>query len=234
MQVPPALSLQDISVEVTGESTRNDRTQGAGQNEISVDCTRIFAHRGNAMSELRHLLEYRGEHIFTTLGACPSVCAAYKLLLDGDHEGAENRFRRILKDDPKDNESLAGLAICLAEEGGRFLTAEKLAKQAVRLDKTSAAGYIGLGYIYLLGGRIDEGFKHLMKAKHLAPRDPRLHRGFALYDRERPPVLSGMSRKHPVNQVLNEVRNIKRNPRALALLFVGVVGGLYLAGNLVI
>ncbi len=186
------------------------------------------------MSELRHLLEYRGEHIFTTLGACPSVCAAYKLLLDGEHEAAEERFRRILKDDPRDNEALAGLAICVAEGGGRFLTAEKLAKQAVKLDKSSAAGYIGLGYVNLLGGRIEEGFKHLMKAKHLAPRDPRLHQGFALYDRERPPVIAGLSRKHPVNQVLNEARNLKRNPRAMALVVAAVVGGLYLAGSLVV
>ncbi len=185
------------------------------------------------MSELRHLLEYRGEHIFTTLGACPSVCAAYKLLLDGDHEAAEARFRRILKDNPKDNEALAGMAVCVAEEGGRFLTAEKLARQAVRLDKSSAAGYIALGYVNLLGGRIEEGFKFLMKAKHLAPRDPRLQKGFALYDRERPPVIAGLSRRHPLNRTLNEVRNIKRNPAAWALAAAVVVGGLYLAGNLV-
>lgn len=186
------------------------------------------------MSELRHLLEYRGENIFTTLGACPSVCAAYKLLLDGDHEAAETRFRRILQENPKDNEALAGLAICVAEDGGRFLTAEKLARQAVKLDKGSAAGYIGLGYVNLLGGRVEEGFRHLMKAKHLAPRDPRLHRGFALYDNERPPVVAGLSRRHPVNRALNEVRNIKRNPRAMALAVVAAVGGLYLAGSLVV
>ncbi len=185
------------------------------------------------MSELRHLLEYRGENIFTTLGACPSVCAAYKLLLDGDHTSAEQRFRRILKDNPKDNEALAGLAVCVAEDGGRFMTAEKLAKQAVKLDRGSAAGYIALGYINLLGGRIEDGFRFLMQAKHLAPRDPRLHAGFALYDKERPPVIAKLSRRHPVNQALNEVRNIKRHPAAaMALVAVAVVGGLYLAGSL--
>ncbi len=185
------------------------------------------------MSQLRHLLEYRGEPIFTTLGASPSVCAAYKLLLDGDHELAEGRFRRILKDNPQDNESLAGLAVCVAEGGGRFMTAEKLAQRAVKLDHGSAAGYIALGYINLLGGRIEEGFRFLMKAKHLAPRDPRLHAGFALYDQERPPVIAGLSRHHPVNKALNEVRNLKRNPAAMVAAIAVVVGGLYLAGSIV-
>lgn len=184
------------------------------------------------MSELRHLLEYRGEHIFTTLGASPSVCAAYKLLLDGDHESAEQRFRRILKDNAQDNEALAGLAVCVAEGGGRFMTAEKLARQAIKMDRGSAAGFIALGYINLLGGRIDDGFRFLMKAKHLAPRDPRLHAGFALYDKERPPVIAGLSRRHPVNKALNEVRNLKRNPAAMVLAVMAVVGGLYLAGSL--
>ena len=186
------------------------------------------------MSELRHLLEYQGENIFTALGACPSVCAAYKLLLDGDHESAEGRFRRILQDNPDDNEAMAGLAVCVAEDGGKFLTAEKLAKKAVKLDRGSAAGYIALGYINLMGGRLQDGHRFLMKAKHLAPRDPRLHKGFALYDRERPPVVARLSRLHPVNRTLNEFRDLKRNPRQMALAVVGLVGGLYLAGSLII
>ncbi|MBU2502876.1 MAG: tetratricopeptide repeat protein [bacterium] len=185
------------------------------------------------MSELRHLLEYRGDNIFTAMGACPSVCAAYKLLLDGDHEGAEQRFRRILKDNPEDHEALAGLAVCVAEDGGKFLTAEKLAKKATNMDRKSAAGYIALGYINLRGGRLQDGYGYLMKAKHLAPKDPRLQAGFAIYDRERPPVITGLSRLHPVNRTLNGVRNLRRNPAAMALAVVGTLGCLYLATNLV-
>jgi len=186
------------------------------------------------MSELRHLLEYRGESLFTSLGASPSVCAAYKQLLDGNHDEAEARFRRILLDNPKDHEALAGLAVCVAEDGGRFLTAEKLARQAVKLDRGSAAGFIALGYINLRGGRLQDGYRYLMKAKHLAPRDPRLQAGFAIYDQERPPVIAGLSRRHPVNQALGEVRNLKRNRAQMALAIGGVLGSLYLAGSLIV
>ncbi len=97
------------------------------------------------MSELGHLLEFKaGRFTRGPMFASPQVEAAYKTLLEGDAEGAEARFRRILQEEPKNHEAMAGLAVCVAESGGRFLSAERLAKQAVRMAKTSAAGYIAL------------------------------------------------------------------------------------------
>jgi hypothetical protein len=185
------------------------------------------------MSELSHLLEFRGGTFTVDMFASPAVQAAYRVMLEGDIVEAETRFRRLIDENPRDHEALAGLAVCTAEDGGRFLTAEKLAQQSVRLAPKSAAGYIALGYIHLRGSRLEEGYRYLMKAKHLAPRDPRLSAGFALYDRERPPVIADLSRLHPVNKVLGGVRTGLRSPaqRAMGLACLAVT--VYMASTLI-
>ena len=188
--------------------------------------------KDDAMSDLKHLLEYKNGQFRSDMFASPSVCAAYKVLLDGDHVAAEQRFRRILQDNALDHEAIAGLAVCVAEDGGRFLTAEKLARKAIRISGKSAAGYIALGYINLRGGRLDDGFRYLMKAKNLAPRDPRLQQGFAMYDRERPPVIADLSRLHPVNRALGSVRGHLRSPAQKAMALTLVVSGVLLTGSI--
>ncbi len=184
------------------------------------------------MSELRHLMEYRRESGVVAFSETPSVNLAFKLLFDGHHAAAEKRFQRILADDPQDNEAMAGLAVCVAEDGGRFVTAAKIARKAVVMNKKSAAGYISLGYVNLLGGRLEDGYRYLMKAKHLAPRDPRLQAGFAIYDQERPPVICDLSRQHPVNKVLGGARNYMRSPAHKAAAVMMISAGVYLANNL--
>lgn len=183
------------------------------------------------MSDLKHLFEFKNGEFRTDMFASPSICAAYKVLLEGDHVSAEQRFRRILQDNSMEHEAVAGLAICLAEEGGKFVSAEKMARNAIRISKKSAAGYIALGYINLRGARLDEGYRYLMKAKHLAPRDPRLEKGFALYDQERPPVIVDLSRQHPVNRVLGGARAYLRSPAHRVMVLSMVVTGLYLTGS---
>lgn len=184
------------------------------------------------MSDIRHLMEFRKGFEKTGFSDIPSLNMAYKHLYSGNHEEAERRFREILKDDPMDDEAMAGLAVCVAEDGGKFLTAEKLARQAVKLGNKSAAGYIALGYVNLRGGRLEDGYRYLMKAKHLAPKDPRIHSGFALYDRERPPVISDLSRLHPVNRALGGARAYLDSPSNRAFALVVLTGGLVIAGSL--
>ena len=184
------------------------------------------------MSDIRHLMEFRNGFENTGFSDIPSLNMAYIHLYEGEHDEAERRFREILNDDPLDFEAMAGLAVCVAEDGGKFLTAEKLARKAVRLDRKCAAGYIALGYIYLRGGRLEDGYRYLMKAKHLAPRDPRIHAGFALYDRERPPVISDLSRRHPVNQILGGTRVYLKSPTNRAMALAVLTGGLVLASSL--
>jgi tetratricopeptide (TPR) repeat protein len=184
------------------------------------------------MSDLKHLLEFKNGRFPAKMFASPSVCNAYKVLLEGDHVAAEQRFRRILQENSMDHEAIAGLAVCVAEDGGKFVTAESLAQKAIRVSKKSAAGYIALGYINLRGGRMEEGYRYLMKAKHLAPRDPRLEKGFALYDQGRPPVVAGLSRLHPVNRALGGARAYLRGPVHKAMALTILVSSLYLTGSM--
>ena len=72
--------------------------------------------------------------------------------------------------------------------------------------------YYALGTIHLMGSKLEQGYRYLMKAKHLAPHDPRLQVGFALFDQGRPPVIADLSRDHPVNQVLGRARAVVEFP----------------------
>ena len=184
------------------------------------------------MSDIRHLMEFRKGFENTGYSDIPSLNMAYKHLYAGDHEEAERRFREIIKSDPQDFDAMAGLAVCVAEDGGKFLTAEKLARESVRLGKDCATGYIALGYVNLRGGRLEDGYRYLMKAKHLAPKDPRVHQGFAIYDRECPPVVCDLSRLHPVNRVLGGARSYLRSPTNRAMALAVLTGSLVLAGSL--
>jgi tetratricopeptide (TPR) repeat protein len=186
------------------------------------------------MSDLRQLMEIRKGFENTGFADVPSLNMAYKHLYAGDHEEAERRFREILVEDPEDHEAMAGLAVCVAEDGGKFLTAEKLARKAVQMKKKSAAGYIALGYVNLRGGRLEDGYRYLMKAKHMAPKDPRVHTGFALYDRERPPVICDLSRLHPVNRALGGARAYLDTPSHRAVALAVLTGGLLAAGSFLV
>ena len=164
------------------------------------------------MNELRKLLGGNNRSLYLGLSVDPSTRLAYHHLLNGDLEGSEKRFRRILRDNPQDPEALGGLAICVAESTGRFVSATKLASEAVRLAPKAAAGYYALGTIHLMGSKLEQGYRYLMKAKHLAPQDPRIQMGFALFNQGRPPVISDLSRAHPLNRVAAKVRDAVEYP----------------------
>jgi len=186
------------------------------------------------MSDFKQLLGLGNKSKCTGLDAAPTVVAAYRLLFDGDRTGAEQRFQRILRDTPKDADALAGLAVCVAEGTGRFVSATKLATEAVRLNPHSPAGYYALAYIHLLGSRLEQGYRYLLKAKKLAPRDPRLETGFALFEKERPPVICDLDRSHPVNVVLTGARAFLRTSMHRTLVGCLVLESVYLTGSLLV
>lgn len=141
---------------------------------------------------------------------CPSVRMAYALLFDGNVDDARIRFQRIVDDDKHNPDALAGLAICLAEDSGRFVSATKLAMLSVRVAPKSPAGYYALAYIHLLGSKLEAGFRYLMKAQKLAPEDPRVVLGLSQFENEQPPVISDLPREHFLNKALGKSRNFFR------------------------
>lgn len=184
------------------------------------------------MSDFHRLLGLSKQSSCTGMDASPVVCAAYGLLFAGDRDGAELRFQRILRDNARDADAMAGLAICVADATGRFVSATKLASESVRLAPQSPSGYYALAYIHLLGSRLEQGYRYLVKAEKLAPSDPRLKSGYALFDKERPPVISDLSRSNPVNVVLAGARTFMRTSMHRTLVGVLVLESVYLTGSL--
>lgn len=176
------------------------------------------------MSDIRELLNIGGGNFCERLDVSPPLRVAWSLVFEGECIEAEKRFRRIVAQDKHNAEALAGLAICVAEDGGRFMSAEKLAKMSVHYGKRSPAGYLALGYIHLRASRLDEGYRFLMKARHVAPRDPRLRAGLVWYENERPPVVADLAREHPVNKMLGGMRQALGTParRAAAAVVLGI------------
>ncbi len=186
------------------------------------------------MSDFRKLLGLGERSIGRTLQTSPKISAAFDLYFSGDRKAAEERFQRILRDNPRDADALSGLAICVAESTGRYVSATKMAAEAVRLAPDRPGGYYALAYVHLLGSKLEQGYRYLMKAKKLAPDDPRLEQGYALYDKERPPVIEDLEPAHPINVLLGQLRTFGRTARQKAMLGVLVVEAGILTSRLLV
>jgi tetratricopeptide (TPR) repeat protein len=170
----------------------------------------ILPEKDEIMGGISQLMGKDRRSICKGISRCPSVRMAYGLLFENNVEDAMIRFQRILDDDKHDPDALAGLAICMAEDSGRFVSATKLAMLSVRVAPKSPAGYYALAYIHLLGSKLEEGYRYLMKAQKLAPEDPRVALGWNQLEQERPPVIADLPREHFLNKALGKSRHLLR------------------------
>jgi tetratricopeptide (TPR) repeat protein len=157
-------------------------------------------------------------------------------LTRSDYEGAEQTLSRALALAPQHPGSLACLALCQAEGRRKFVTAEKLARRAVRLAPQFAGGYDALGRIYLLACRWEDARHCLEKAHALAPADFQIKERLTSLRRDTAPVCRFLSFHHPVNQLLARARSFLGQDHHLALmtglvLTLGVWMGLILYGQ---
>jgi tetratricopeptide (TPR) repeat protein len=139
---------------------------------------------------------------------------------------AERLLGRYLRERPKDPEGLASLAILLAAGRRRFASAEKAARRAIALAPRAVAGHFALGYVYLLGSRIEPGFRALMTAQELDARDPRVSFGMRRFEEVRPPVICDLSAENRLNRGLGWVRARCRGQRGAVLVLVALVAAL--------
>ena len=157
-----------------------------------------------------------------------SLLRSALLSLDrGDHEAAERSLREGLARVPEHPACLATLALCLAEGQRRYVTAERLAARAIKVAPAQPAGYHALGRIYRLGGRKQQAFRFLVKARNLAPGDVRVADELSAMGRRRPPVIPALARGHPLNVSLGRVRTFlsdgRRATLVIALILVTLV-----------
>lgn len=138
-------------------------------------------------------------------------------LQKGDYEGAERSLRQGLAHAPDHAGCLASLAICLATGQRRYVTAERLARRAVRVAPQDACGYYALGRIHLLGAHKQMAHQFLNRAARLAPQDPHVQLELQAMGRRRPPVIRHLPRGHPLNVTLGRLRAFLADGRRLAL-----------------
>lgn len=145
----------------------------------------------------------------------PRLAQANRLLEMDEYDAAEAILRRLVAETPTEAEYLASLAICLGRGQGRYVTAEKLAQKARRLAPEQACGWFALGYINLLGSRLDRGYYYLNESRKRDPRDPRVRWGLGEWEGRRPALIADLSRDHILNRLLGGARRILTDRRVV-------------------
>jgi predicted Zn-dependent protease len=133
---------------------------------------------------------------------------ANRLLEQQDYERAEPILVKLVRDDPRDPEPLASLAVCVAAGRGQLATAEKLAERARKLAPSRGCGWFALGYVNLLGSRLEKGWRYLDEGRRRDPRDPRLRWARDAYEERRPGVIADLARDNPLNRMLAGARQV--------------------------
>ena len=138
-----------------------------------------------------------------------------------NYEAAEAYLQRGLARVPRHPECMAYMAICLAENKRRFVTAEKIAKEALRERPENARGHYALGRINLLGSRRRQAFQYFHRARSMATKDSQLEADLQKLEPRRLPVLSFLSRNHPLNIYLGKTRAFLL--RRFSIVLVGII-----------
>jgi predicted Zn-dependent protease len=143
------------------------------------------------------------------------LAQANRFLEMEEYEAAEAILRRLVAESPAEAEYLASLAICLGRGQGRYVTAEKLAQKARRLAPEQACGWFALGYVNLLGSRLDRGFYYLNEGRKRDPRDPRVRWGLSEWEGRRPAPIVDLAPDHALNRLLCVVRRVFTDRRVV-------------------
>ena len=167
-----------------------------------------------------HLLQVGPEN---PAAACGRLREANRLLEQQQYDLAEPILTRMVKENPNDPEPLASLAVCVAAGRGQHATAAKLADRARRLAPKRGCGWFALGYVHLLGSRLQEGYRYLEEGRRRDPRDPRLQWGLDAWEARRPGPIADLARGHPLNRFGRAAWRIATDRRVLAAGAVYVV-----------
>lgn len=99
------------------------------------------------------------------------------------------------------------LGVVLARSENKWGEAEKLCDQAVRMKRNQAQLYLNLAEVYAAAGRRDDAVEALQAGLKFARRDVRLTIAINKLTQRRPPVLSFLGRRHPLNRQLGLLRH---------------------------
>ncbi len=99
------------------------------------------------------------------------------------------------------------LGVVLARSERKWGEAEKLCDGAVRMKRNQAQLYLNLAEVYATAGRRDEAVEALQAGLKFARRDIRLNIAMNKLTRRRSPVISFLTRRHPLNRSLGKLRH---------------------------
>jgi Flp pilus assembly protein TadD len=139
--------------------------------------------------------------------------AGLNLLRDNYAGRALPHMQRAMELDRNNPYYMSYLGVVLARSEQKWGEAERLCDAAVRMKRNQAQLYLNLAEVYAQAGRKDDAVDALQAGLKYARRDVRLSIAMNRLTRRREPVLSFLTRTHPVNRQLGIIRH-----RALKIL----------------
>jgi Flp pilus assembly protein TadD len=128
-------------------------------------------------------------------------------LRDNYAQKALPHMRRAVELDKNNPYYMSYLGVVLARSEGKWGEAERLCDSAVRMKRNQAQLYLNLAEVYASAGRRDDAVDALESGLKYARRDVRLTIAMNKLTRRRPPVLTFLARKHPLNRQLGLLRH---------------------------
>jgi Flp pilus assembly protein TadD len=128
-------------------------------------------------------------------------------LRDNYAQKALPHMRRAVELDKNNPYYMSYLGVVLARSEGKWGEAERLCDSAVRMKRNQAQLYLNLAEVYASAGRRDDAVDALESGLKYARRDVRLTIAMNKLTRRREPVLTFLSRKHPLNRQLGVLRH---------------------------
>jgi Flp pilus assembly protein TadD len=129
------------------------------------------------------------------------------LLRDNYAGRALPHMQRAIELDRNNPYYMSYLGVVLARSEQKWGEAERLCDAAVRMKRNQAQLYLNLAEVYATAGRRDEAVDALQAGLKFARRDVRLTIAMNRLMQRREPVLSFLTRKHPVNRQLGLLRH---------------------------
>jgi len=129
------------------------------------------------------------------------------LLRDRHADQALPHMRRAVELEKNNLYYMSYLGVVLARSEGRWGEAERLCDSAVRMKRNQAQLYLNLAEVYAAAGRRGDAKEALESGLKFARRDVRLSIAMSKLTSRRAPVLSFLSRKHPLNRQLGMLRH---------------------------
>jgi len=128
-------------------------------------------------------------------------------LRDDYAEKALPHMKRAVELDKSNPYYMSYLGVVIARAEQKWGEAERLCDSAVRMKRNQAQLYLNLAEVFATAGRREDAMDALEAGMKFARRDVRLNLAMNRLVERRTPVLSFLTRRHPLNRQLGVLRH---------------------------